>query len=197
MEQEKIKQILALEGKVRGDVLITDLQYIVRISGEEAGNKIKEELREINSEIDFDKITNTGWFPIGWKVLILLLTRESLGWSDQDIISMGKLASKESFILKTLLRYFISLDRTFKESVRFWAKYWDAGELVPYEINEKEKYLIIKLKNFQIHPDLCLYFTGHFESIANLILKSEKISVEEKKCSFHGDEYHEFEIRWE
>jgi predicted hydrocarbon binding protein len=182
---------------VRGDVLITDLQYIERISGPKAEKAIKKKLKEIEAKIDFKKINNTGWYPISWKVLILILTREVMDWKDQDLIDMGRFASRQSFVLKTLLKYFVSLERTFQESVRFWLKYWDAGEMIPYKIDEKEKYLIIQLKNFKIHPDLCLYFTGHFESIANLILKSEKISVKETKCQFRGNDFHEFEIRWE
>ena len=197
MSPEEIKQILNIEGQVRGDVLITDISYIKRISGPEAEKRVKEELVKIDSKIDFGKISKTSWYPVGWKVLILILTREVMKWTDQDLVDMGRFASKESFILKTLLRYFFSLERTFKESGRFWSNYWEAGEFIPYKINEDDKYLIIRLKDFEVHPDLCLYFRGHFESIANLLLKSEKISVEEKKCSFRGDDFHEFEIRWE
>jgi hypothetical protein len=142
MEKEEIKRILNLEGQVRGDVLITDLSYIGRLSGPEAKRRVEEELKSIDFNIDFEKIKKTSWYPIGWKVLVLLLTREVMKWADQDLVDMGRFASKESFILKTLLRYFVSLDRTFKESERFWLNYWKAGEFVPYEINEKEKYLI-------------------------------------------------------
>jgi hypothetical protein len=190
------KKYYDLKGKVRGDVLLTDIKYIEKKEGLNKVQKFKKNLSSIDPDLDFKKIRVTGWYPIAWKVIILLQARKALHWQDKDIVDMGAKATKQSFILQTLLRYFISLEMTFKETPRYWQKYWDAGEFVPYFLNLNKKKIIFQIKDFKIHPDLSLYFLGHFKSFANLVLKSESLQVKETKSVFRGDQYEEYEINW-
>jgi hypothetical protein len=110
---------------------------------------------------------------------------------------MGKSAPKLSFIVKMLMKTFLSTKRTFQESSDYWRRHYLAGELVPAEIDEEKKYLYLRLKDFKVHPIICLYLTGFFYTIASLALKITKIECKETKCSHKGDAYHEFLITWE
>lgn len=191
-----IKDFLKIPGEVRGDVLRTDLEYIKKKEGVKKWRKIESEIKSFGLNVSLENLQSTRWYPIGYKSLILELAREFLNWKDKDIIEMGVMASKQSFITRTILRYFVSVEKSFAETPKYWSKYWNAGEFIPRKIDTKKRYLIIKLKDFKVHPDVCLYFRGHFKAIAQMLLKSEQIKIEETKCLFQGDDCHEFKITW-
>ncbi len=197
LEKNKIEKILKLPGEVRGDVLKTEWDYIRDVEGEKGLEIIREEIKRLNIDIDYNSITKTWWYPIGYKVFILELCRDILNWRDSDIVEMGESAYRQSFIVKTVLRYFTTLEKTFQETPKFWEKYWNAGKLIPYRIDTHKKYLIIRLEDLHVHPDLCLYFMGHFKAIANLLIKSDSIEIKERKCPFKGDSIHEYVIKWQ
>lgn len=196
ISQKRIDQIRALKGRVRGDVIVTDFKYVREKEGEKAMEKLNRELKKIEKDLDFYRIRNTAWLPISWKVLFLEVTKELFGWKEKDIFDLGRSASRNSFITRTLLRYFVSMEKTFKECPKYWKKYWQAGELEAYYWDIEQKYLIIRLKKFQIHPNLCIYLRGHFLAFAEMIIRGEKINIEETKCSFEGGLFHEFKVEW-
>jgi hypothetical protein len=192
-----IKKIISLEGKVRGDVLRTDLEYIKKKEGKKGFEKIENKIKSFGIDMSLETLNNTRWYNIGYKVLILELCRNLFSWRDKDIIKMGAMASKQSFIIRTILRYFISLDKSFKETPKYWSKYWDAGEFIPKKIEIKKKFLIISLKNLNVHEDLCLYFLGHFKTMTEMIINSKNVEIKEIKCSFKdGGDSHDFRITW-
>jgi hypothetical protein len=110
---------------------------------------------------------------------------------------MGFLATKRSLIVKLFVKYFLNLQRVFsKEAPRLWKKHYTIGELIPVELNEEKNYAILRLKEFNIHPILCLYLGGYFCGITQMIVKVQQINFKETKCTFRGDDYHEFLIAW-
>lgn len=191
-----IKKYLKIKGRVRGDVLKTDFNYIKKKEGAAALKKLEKEIKKYGIDLGAESVKSTSWYPVGYKAIIFDLIEKKYNWSDYQFEKMGQFAHKESFIVRTLLRYFVSFQKTVEETPNFWAKYWSVGELVPYKLDEKEKYLILRLKNVNIHPKLCLYFKGHFKAIAGLIIKSEKLSIKETKCAFKDDKVHEYLIEW-
>ena len=108
----------------------------------------------------------------------------------------GEEGVKTSFFLRIMMRYFLSVSMPFRESPRYWKKNYDFGELEASEFNEKEKYVVLQVKNFKFHPVMCIFFAGYFLQTAKFVIKSEKITIEETKCMFKGDPYHEYIIRW-
>jgi len=114
-----------------------------------------------------------------------------------DIFEMGNSAPKYSFIVKLLMKFFLSPLRSFKEGPNYWKKHYDFGILDTHELNEKEKYLVIRLKEYKFHPIICIYFQGYFQRIAQYVIKSEKFTTEETKCMHRGDLYHEFVVHWQ
>ncbi len=198
LSKQEINQILKIKGKVRGAVFYTDAQYILEIKGEEGLRAVNSNIKKINLPISYGpEIKITDWYPLSWRVLSLLIIKDTFKWQDKDIVTMGEVAPKHSFIVKILLRYFISLEKTFSEASKYWEKHYSTGKLVASKIDIENKHLVIQLYDFKIHEIMCIYFLGYFRTIANLVVKTNKMTIKEIKCMFNSDVCHEYDIKWE
>jgi hypothetical protein len=202
MDQELTKDIakklMEIEGETRGVVLKTDGEYILKEKGEEGLKKVEEELEGLGYPIKFKEIKTMDFFPVGLRVISLLTIKKIFNFDDEKIKEMGIFATKVSLIIKIFTRYFLSVKRVFYvEAPKIWRKHWTIGDLMPVEINEEKKYAILRLKNFSLHPVYCKYLEGYFPGPFQLMIKSSKMTCEETKCTFRGDEYHEYLIKWQ
>lgn len=197
-KKEEIKKILEIVGKVRGAVFQTDAGYILEKKGKEGLEMLKEGIKKTGQPISYGKeVKATNWYPLSWRILSLLTIQKVFNWGEKEIFEMGTQAPKYSFIVKALLRYFVSIEKTFTESAKYWKEHYSVGELEALEIDIKGKHLVLHLKNFKVHPVLCSYLKGYFRTIARLAVKTKKMTIKETKCMFKGDSYHEFIIDWE
>lgn len=195
--KEEIKKLMEIEGEARGVVFQTDIEYILREKGEEGLKKLEDELKRLGHPIKFKEIKGMDFYPVGLRVLSLLAIKKVFNFDDEKIKEMGFYATKKSLIIKLFIRYFISMKRVFeKESPKIWRKHWTVGKLVPVELDEEKKHLILRLKDFSLHPVYCLYLGGYFCGVADMLVKSPQITFEETKCTFRGDEYHEYLVKW-
>jgi len=197
MDKEEIQKLVKIPGRVRGQVFITDIEYVREKRGEEGVKILKKKMKELGNPINYEEVKVTEWYPLGLRVVSLLAIKEVFNWGDKEIWDMGNCAPKYSFIVKMLMKYFLSAERSFKESPKYWIKHYSVGKLEAHEFDEKEKYLTLRLHDFKIHPILCSYYLGYYLRIAQYVIKSEKIAIKETKCMFKGDSYHEFKIKWE
>ncbi len=198
LNKEIAEKLMAIEGKIRGMDLKADAEFVLKKEGEEGLRKIEERLKELNFPIEYRKVRSMDFYPGGLKALSLLAVKTVLGWDDQIIEEMGRKASKVSLIIKVFVRFFGSLSRFFfKESPQIWNKYWTVGKCVPKEFNESEKFAVVQLQDFRLHPIYCLYLKGYFTTVTRLATGSEKIICQETKCVFRGDPCHEFLLKWE
>jgi len=197
LNDKEIAEIMQTKGMARGVVFYTDAEYILEKKGKAGLKKLEEEIKKTGQPISYGKeISATSWYPLSWRILSLLVIKDIFNWEAKEIIEMGFAAPKHSFIVKTILRYFISIEKTFSESAKYWEKHYSVGKLWAPDIDLKNKRLVIRLKDFKIHPILCTYYFGYFKAIAGLVVKSEGMTIEETKCAFKGDPYHEFVIKW-
>lgn len=197
INQKIIEEILKIEGKVRGVVFQTDVKYVERNEGEAGIRKLTQAVKQLGLPLSYGKkIKATGWYPLSWRVLSLCLIKDTFKYSDSQISEMGFAAPKYSFIVKTLLRYFISMEKTFRESAKYWQEHYTVGVLSAPVIEPGNGKLVIRLDNFDIHPIMCVYLKGYFKAITQLVVKSEQMTINETKCMLKGDLYHEFIIQW-
>ena len=196
LTKEEIKKILSLKGEIRGVTFKTDATYVLAKKGEEGLKKVQAEMKKAGVKIDFDKIKNIDWYPFAWRVLAIRIIKDIFGWGDEELFDMGHSAPSNSFIVKILLRYFVSFRKTSEEAAQYWSKHYSVGKLETTEFDDKKKYVIYRLSDFKIHPDICVYLKGYFTAIAELTNKSRKITTKEIKCMFRGDPCHEFLINW-
>lgn len=197
MEKEELEKLLKIPGKTRGQVLITDFEYVKEKEGEKGVELLKKKIKEWGDLIDYEKVKATEWYPVGLRAISLLAIKETFGWGDEEIKDLGNSAPKYSFIVKMLLKYFLSLKRSVEETPTYWAKHYTVGRLEPVILDEEKKYLVLRLHDFKIHPILCTYYLGYFLRFGQYVIKSDKITIEETKCMFKGDPFHEFVVKWE
>jgi hypothetical protein len=195
--QKEIKEIIKEKGEVKGAVLQTDAEHIRQTKGEGGLRLVEEKTKEFGYPIDYNAIRTLDWYPLWMRVVSLLAAKEVFNWENKEIMEMGNLAPKYSFIVKMLLSYFLTLKKSLEEAPIYWEKHYTAGEIEFIKLDEKEKYFIIRLKNFKIHPILCVYYAGYFKRYAHYVIKNRGITIEETKCMFKGDDCHEFMVRWE
>lgn len=196
--KELAKKLMAIEGEVRGETFKTDMSFILKEKGEEGIKRVEEEFERLGCPIKYREIKAMDFYPVGMRAFSLLVIKKTLNFDDEKIKEMGIFATKVSLIIKLFVKYFFSAEKVFfKEAPRMWRKHWNIGELEPVEFNQEKKYGIIRLKNFNIHSIYCSYFKGYLSGVLQMLVKASQITCEETKCSFQGDEYHEYLIKWE
>jgi len=195
--KQTAKELMNIKGNIRGEGMLTDIEYIRYCKGEKGVKMLEEKLKELGQPINFKKIRPMEWYPVGWDVLKILCLKDIFNWNDKDIFKMANFAPKVSFLVKMLMKYFFSAERSFKESPKYWKQHFDFAELEAYRYNEKEKFMIFRVKNFKTHPIMCVVIAGYFLRMAQFVLRSEKISIKETKCVFKGAPYEEYLISWE
>ena len=198
MEQELTKEIaqklMEIKGEARGVVFKTDTEYILKEKGEEGLKKVEEELKKLGYPIKFKETRTMDFYPVGLRALSLLTIKKVFDFDDGKIKEMGKKAPKISTIIKLFMKYFLSLEKTIGQVSKMWEKHYTIGKLEA-EVNEKERYIILRLKDFKIHPVLCKYLEEYFSSVTELIVGSP-VTPEERRCDFKKDKFHEFLLTW-
>ena len=198
LNKEEIEKLMEIEGQARGVVFKTDTEYILAEKGEEGLRQVEEELVRLGHPLKYQEVKTMEFYPAGLRVLSVLAIKKVFNLDDEKIKEMGWLATKKSLVVKLFIKYFLSMERVFyKEAPRLWRKHWTVGELVPVKLDEQEKYVILQLKNFNLHPLYCsVYLAGYFSGILQMIVKTPQITCRETKCSLRGDEYNEYLLEW-
>jgi hypothetical protein len=194
--KEEADRLMQIKGNSRGEILRTHAVYIFYRKGEEGVRLVEKKMEEIGYPLRFKGIRPLTWYPEALSVLVILVAKEIFKWEDSDIFDMGNSAPKYSFIVKLLMKYFLSPKRSFEESPKYWRAYFDFGTSEAAEFNEKEKYLVVRVKGYKFHPLVCIYHSGYFLRIAQFVIKSKRIAIKEIKCAHQGDPYHEYLISW-
>lgn len=198
LDKKVIQDLMKIEGEARGVVFKTDAEYILKEKGEDGLKKLELEFAKLGFSIKFKEIKSMNFYPVGLRAISLLVIKKIFSFDDEKVKEMGLFATKTSLIIKLFIKYFFSIQRVFfEEAPKIWRKHWTVGELNPIKLDEKEKYGILRVKNFNLHPIYCCYLEGYFSGILQMLIKTQKITCEETKCPFRGDEYHEFLLKWQ
>ena len=197
LTKEIAKKLMEIKGETRGVTLNIDREYILKEKGEEGLKKLEEELGKLGYPIKYKKIETLAFYPVGLRAISLLAIKKVFNFDDEKIKEMGFYGTKISLIIKFFIKYVFSFQKIFfKESPKIWREHYTIGELAPVELNEEKKYAILRLKDFNLHPVYCHYLEGYISGLIQLMVKNPKIICEETKCTFKGDEYHEYLIKW-
>jgi hypothetical protein len=197
LTKETIKKLMEIKGEVKGVTFKTDAEHILKEKGEEGLKRLEAELESLGCPIKYRDIRTMDSYPVGLRAISLLAIKRIFNYDDKKIEEMGFLATKRSLIIKLFVKYFLSIERVFyKEAPKIWTQHFTIGQLIPIELNEEKKYAILRLKDFNLHPVYCIYLGGYFCGILNMLVRTSQITFEETKCTFRGDEYHEYLIKW-
>lgn len=188
--------LMSIPGNVKGEVFHSYEPFIRYRKGEDGIRLIEERMKAAGYPVVFKEVKSMKWYPEALSVLAIIAACEIFDWGEGDIFEMGKAAPKYSGIVKFMMRYFLSPKRTFDESPKYWRKHFDFGEIENAVFNEKDRIILIRIKNYKFHPLICAFHKGYFFSFSQLTIKSDCLKIEETKCVHRGDKYHEFTIRW-
>jgi len=196
--KEELDNLIKLKGEARGAVFQTDAEYVRLTKGEVGLSKVQEELKRMGHPIDYKNIRATEWYPVGLRAVSLLVIQKVFNWDDKEIEKMGNTAPKYSFIVRLLMKYFLTFPMSYKQSPTYWKKHYTIGKFETPGYDLEKKYYVARLKDFKTHPVVCVYLGGYFMRIGQFVLKGAKnFKVKETKCVFSGDHYHEFLITYE
>ena len=196
INKETIDELMKNPGRCIGELVKSTFVYIKKSKGQEALKRLEKEMEDLGYPIDFKKIKPLDWYPIGLRSLTFIALRRAFEWKDKDIKELGENSLNYSIIFKLFLKFFVSLENAFKHAAKYWKKHFDFGEMEPCQFNKKEKYTIVRLHGFEVHPDSCLHLFGYLKKLAELCGK-KNVKVEETKCIYRGDPYHEYKISWD
>jgi len=201
ISREELERIKKIRGEIRGVILKTDISFITRKSGKGSLEKIESRMKQLGYPFKYSEIKLLKFYPIRLRVISLLVMKEVLGFSDEQIREMGAQVPKDFFVLRlsmSLLGFAKDPKKLYENAPGVWKKFITIGEFIVPKFEEKagRGRVIDRIKDFKIHPILCTYLLGilaHFHEIARRV---ERVDVQELKCPFKGDEYHEFLMRW-
>lgn len=197
LNKKEVDEMMKLGGNVRGVIVEGHFAYIKDKKGQRGVDKVKQRMKELGYQFDEKKISNTGWCPEPLACLINIVAAEVFNWNEKDVFEMGYETPKYSFVVKILMQYFLDIEKIFAKIPDYWQKNFDFGEMEVVSFSTKEKYGIIRIKDFyKYHPLICVYHEGYFTKIAELMLGSKKVKFDHPKCLFRNDPYEEFKISW-
>ncbi len=193
--QQELRRLKSIEGKVRGEKFRTHAEFIEKREGKEGLEKVEGRLAELGTPLKFEKVGSLQWYPVFYHPLILLVAQEIFRWTDEDICEMGETAAKVSFIGRIMIKYFLSPEK-FLEDIApdYWKKYYQMGIFETEKVSENK--FLIRIKEYDLHPLVCLYNRGYFGTVINYIAKDKQSFIEETRCVHKGDSFHEFVAEW-
>ena len=196
--KNEVKKIMEIKGEGRGVIFRCIADYVREKKGEEGIKRLEKEMENLGYPLEFAKAKNLEWYPVGLRVLALISAKRAFNWENEEIRKMGDAAPKFSFLVKLVMNYFASPRGVFDLASKHWKKHYSIGNLESVEWHEKEKHkrCILRLKDFKVHPILCIFLRGYFERMAQLG-GGKNVTCEETKCMHKGDLYHEFLFTWE
>ena len=198
--EEEVKEVFLNPTKVKGIVLREELCRAIKEKlGEEAIKIIEEESKNLGFPFKLEEVKNFEWYPAGIIIEILFILQEKFSFKEKDFAELGETAPKVSSIMRQLMRYFAIPEKIAKIAAsRLWQRYFDRGraEICEFRDSKEGGFLIIRVKNFKLHPLHFSYLGYFFLEIAKLTKKFKEIKVEETKSPFRGDEYQEYLIKW-
>lgn len=194
--KEEIKKIMETPGKGKGVTLRCIADYVQEKKGGKGVKLLEKEMGNLGYPLEFAKIRNLEWYPVGLRVVAFLVAKKVFGWGNKEIKDLGRMAVKFSFMVKLIMNYFVSPRKVFYLAPSHWEKHYTIGSIETAEWDEKEKTGILRQKDFKLHPAFCVFLSGYFEQMGRLAGAKNATCIE-TKCIHKGDSYHEFVIRWE
>jgi hypothetical protein len=194
LDKSLIDRLLKEKGEVRGEVFLTDGRYVLEKEGEEGLKKLEKRVKELGLPIDYRNARALDWYPIGLRVISLLLIKDTFNWSDKEIWEMGYAAPKTSFIVKMVMKYFVSVKKLAEKAPEYWAQHYTRGKLELTKFDEKERKLILTQTDTEIHPILYTYLEGYYNRIFHFVAKNAEIRAKEAICE--GKPCHIWEGKW-
>ena len=196
ISKEEAKRIADIPGSIRGSAFLSDSENVKHMMGEEGVQKFLEAMEELGYSVGYGDIKAMEWYPIGLRVLAFVVLKNIFDWKDDDIRRMGDNAPKYSFIVKLMMKFFMSSEVAFSKAPEYWSKYYSIGTLEVGKFHESAREVHLYIKDFRTLPLYCRFLEGFFRRLMQYLRPTDDVRCEEIKCVFEGEQYHEFKISW-
>jgi len=195
LTKEIVQKLMEIQGEARGTSLKSDGEFILKEEGQKGLARLEKRLNDFGFSIRYKEIRPMDFYPVGLRGIELLAIKELFGFDKEKFRQMGAFQTKISLIVKLFMKFFVSLEMLAKQGPKIWRKYYTTGDFEVIEIDSKKKKVILRLKNFVLHPLHCTLLEGYFGNMIKMVV-NVPVDCKETKCPFKGDEYHEFLLRW-
>ena len=193
---KKIAQnLMKLEGEARGTHFVNDSQYILAKEGEQGLKRVEEELKGLGFPIEYKKVKNTDFYPIGLRAISLLVIKKVFNWEDEGIKNLCSFATKVSMIIRLYLKFFYSIEKMTEIAPKLWKDYFTVGSLRVIEYDKQRKRVVLRVEDFILHSIYCRCLEGFFEDIVKMVVGVKSVNCKETKCSAEENS-HEFVVTW-
>ncbi len=189
--------LMLIEGNVKGETILNNINYIQKEMGEDSLKVIASKMDELGCALEFEKINKNEWHKESYNVIINLIMRDVFNWIDEDIFNSGRGAAKISFFLKSIIQNLLSPTILMNNANKYWKRQLDFGNIIIIESNEDEKRIVFGVKDYNKSSTSCIYQAGYFAELTSYSIRNkENLQIEETKCIYAGDDYHEYTITW-
>jgi len=195
ISQEEIERIKSLPGKVRGATLKAYGDFVLQEEGEEGLKLLEEKMSELGFENKLKEMRAMEFYPVSLQGIVLELINRLFNYDSQKYQEMGRFSAKFSLVVRMFMKYFFSEEQMQEKGPQIWKKSYTVGDFELAEYNEEEKRIVLKLKNFKLHPMHGQVLIGYFASVLQMIGGNTARGTE-IKSPFKGDEYYEFLMEW-
>jgi len=198
--KEDLKKALSSPIRIKGMPLKGGIIKVIKeMFGEKGLRAIEKESKILGLPFVSEKIQESEWYPTGMFVEIFYILQEKFNFKKRDFAELGEKVAKFSPIIRFLMKYFAVPEKIAKIAApRLWRRFFDVGEaeVCEFEDSKAGGSLIVRIKDFKLHPLHFLYL-GHFLlGMTKLVKKFREATVEENKSPFRGDKYQEYLIKW-
>ncbi len=194
--KERCDKLMEIEGMMRGELLRGNFIYLKSKEGDSSIGRMEKKLEELGYPLKFEEINSLRWYSDPFCSVFMLSFQDEFGWGEKEIFELGRFAPQYSLVVKVALRHILSLRKAFDYAPHLWRRNVDYGILHPHEFNQEKKYMILRLKEYALHPLVCIYIRGCLTSLFEQINGRDKIKIEEVSCVFRGGDFHDYKIRW-
>ena len=190
-----VKKMMNLKGEARGVTLKDDWTIILKDYGEESLRKLEKRMAELGFPLLYKDIKTMDFYPLGLNMLSILVIGELFHFDEQEFEELGRKEAKISGFFRFLIKHFASFHVLVKGVPKMWREHYNVGDLSVVELNEEERYVILRLENFKAHRAFCALLRGYLARVLE-IARGVQVKTRETKCILNGDSYHEFLLQW-
>lgn len=193
--KKEFDKFMGFKEKVRGAGMKMYANFIFKEKGAKGLKKLEDLITSLGYPVKYKKIKAMSFYPLGLEIATLVGIKRLFNFGNEKFEEMGKFQIKGNFIFTLFLNRIVSLKKMAKGVNKVWQKAVGLGNLNVVEVNEGKKYVIFRIENFDYHPLFCHIFKGTAANGFQMIIGKETI-CQERKCTFSGDDYHEYLLKW-
>jgi len=162
VSKEELEKLNIVKGEVIGLSLKNDFEFVLEKKGKEGLKRVEKEMARLGYPLKYKELKKFQWYPEKMNLLLLVMQRV-FNWDDETMREAGRFGAKISSISRIMIKYFVSMEKLIKVVGKYWRNYHTTGNLVPIEVNKKERYALIELRDFTAgYPVHCRYLEGYF-----------------------------------